>query len=171
MSFAARVLGGGTTGGGFVPVTRTYTSGSGNETPPVGATACLVTDQAGGAGAWNTGGEEPEFLGGGAGGEAVISTASLTGPFAWAVGAGSGGNSNLPGGNSSVTGNGVNLNARGGGVALVGGAGGIATGGSTNTTGGSASGGLGGTSPNTPNGDGGSFTGPGKSGLVSFAYT
>lgn len=178
MTFAARPLLAGTATG-FIPVTRTYTSGSGTETVPAGATKLVITDQGAGAAGYSN---LSNNFGGGAGGEAVRTITVAGGDvLAWAVGAGSASNSLQPGGNSSVSGTvaggAVNMVAQGGQRAGNGfGAGGVASGGDTNTTGGAAVFDVGGTSPYGPAyGNGGSgATIPGQAGqggIITFAYT
>lgn len=86
----------------FVPVTHTYTSGSGTETVPTGATNCTISVWAGGGGASSAGGGGAE--------ERVLSIAVTGGnTMAYAVGSGGGGgvqgvSQPTAGTNSTVTG-------------------------------------------------------------------
>lgn len=173
MTFAARTLGAGSAA--FVPVTRTYTSGSGTESAPLGATKVTITNQAAGAGGYFTL-TPSESLGGGAGGEGIKTVSVIGGnTLSYAVGSGSAANSNLPGGNSSVSGTvaggAVNMVAQGGGGAFAQN-GGPSSGGDTNITGGPGSGSSGGTSPYGVNyGNGGNSFQAGQGGIITFAYT
>ena len=176
----------------FTPVTNTYTSGSGNETVPSGATSLTLTVV--GAGGYG-GGSYSDFVsdvynsggGGGGAGYSTITRAVASGDWsttiAYSVGAFGGVSSTTTGsiaaGAVSLTGggggNGTSADSGSGGV---GGAGGSASGGSTNTSGsaggdGSASmssgnaGGAGGASGGTAYGYGGDgASAPGTSGAV-----
>lgn len=168
MTFAARTLQGGSA---FTPVTHTYTTGSGTESVPAGATQAVITVQGAGAGGYFT---FPSVqLGGGAGGEAIKTTSALPASFSYSVGAASAQNSDAPGGASTVSGGAVSLVANGGASAGDGGVGGTATGGDTNTTGGSRSGSTGGASPyGNGYGAGGSAIFPAaEGGIIVFAYS
>lgn len=132
-------------GGGFTPVTRTYTSGTGaTETVPTGATSVTITvDGGGGSGGYNS----SALGGGGGGGGRSVLTIAVTGgnTFTYTVGSSVAGRATngagTTGNASSVTGTpsggSVSMTANGGAGGQVnnGGAGGTATGGTTNTSG------------------------------------
>lgn len=129
----------------FVPVTRTYTSGTGaTETVPTGATLVVITvDGGGGAGGYNA----TTQGGGGGGGSQAIKTIAVAGgdTFTYTVGAsvtgrttqGSGSNGNASTVSGTVSGGSVSINAGAGlgGSFIAGNLGGTATGGDTNTDG------------------------------------
>lgn len=174
----------------FVPVTRTYTTGtSATETVPAGATSCNIRD----VGAGGAGGHDGTFLpgGGGSGGYALRSIAVTGGnTFTYTVGVGGAGNGDqvaggpgtastvsgtVAGGTVSMSGGGGN----GGGNNGAFGSGGTATGGTTNTAGnpGSASQ-TGGAAVYSTYGKGGDgnltsfgLGGAGGKGAVIFEYT
>jgi len=134
-------------GTAFTPVTRTYTTGSGTDTVPTGATQVVIEVTAGGGGG-SLGSATNGGAGGGGGGYA-IKTIAVTGgnTLSYAVGAagalrtGSAGAGN-PGSSSTVSGTvsggSVSISSTGGGGgggSGIGGAGGGASGGDTNTAG------------------------------------
>lgn len=154
--------------GGFAK-TNTYTSGSGTETIPNGATHVIITVNGGGGG----GGISNGGHGGGGGGAQCIKTLALTSSnwgqtFTYTVATIAGRKTNAGStatgnaGSASTVANGtfptsVSMNA-GAGVAgsnLADGAGGTATGGDTNTAGAAGSAGNGGQGAGTIGGAGG----------------
>jgi hypothetical protein len=176
----------------FTPVTNTYTSGSGNETVPTGASSLTLTVVgAGGTGgsSYTDSGSDIYNSGGGGGGAgySTITRAVASGDWsttvAYSVGTSGGVSSTTTGslaaGSVSLTGgggsSGTSADSGSGGA---GGAGGSASGGSTNTSGsaggnGSASsssgnpGGAGGASGGTAYGTGGDgASAPGTAGAV-----
>jgi hypothetical protein len=159
----------------FVPVTNTYTSGSGNETIPTGATSLTLTV----VGAGGTGGNSYVDFGsdiynsGGGGGGAGYSTITRAvvsgdwgGTIAYSVGTSGGASSTTTG---SVTAGAVSLTGGGGssgtsadsGSGGAGGAGGSASGGSTNTSGAAGGNGTASMSSGNPGGAGGASGGTG----------
>lgn len=157
----------------FTPVTNTYTSGSGNETVPTGATQLVLTVVgAGGSGGgsytdfgsdiYNSGG------GGGGAGYSTITRSVASGDWsttiAYSVGTSGGVSSTTTGslsaGAVSLTGggggNGTSANSGSGGA---GGAGGSASGGSTNTSGSAGGNGSLSSSSGNPGGAGGASGG------------
>ena len=166
----------------FTPVTRTYTSGSGTETIPTGASQVVIE-------VWGAGGSGGRgstlcvsiYGGGGGSGGYVKKTFSLTSgnagqTFNYSVGTGGAPNTGngLPGGNSTSSqgtfGTAFSLTAGGGAggtgqtVPFNGGTGGSATGGDVNTSGNPGQDGSLGTGGSAPNGGAGG-AGPVGSGL------
>ena len=133
-------------GGGFSPVTHVYTTGSGTETIPSGASQLIIAAWGGGGGGGNgSGGGEPDYGGGGGGGAYVAQTYSLTSSdwgktFTYVVGNGGAAMNN---GTASTVANGtygttVAFSAGGGtpgGIYEVTGVGGTPVGGTTLVTG------------------------------------
>lgn len=157
----------------FTPVTNTYTTGSGNETVPTGATSLTLTVVgAGGSGGasytdspsdiYNSGG------GGGGAGYSIITRAVASGDWsttiAYSVGTSGGVSSTTTGslsaGAVSLTGggggNGTSADSGSGGA---GGSGGTASGGSTNTSGSAGGNGSTSSSSGNPGGAGGASGG------------
>jgi hypothetical protein len=181
----------------FTPVVHAYTSGSGTETVPTGASTLVDTCWGGGG----AGEAKNVSVGSGGGGAAqFIKTLGVTGgnTLSYAIGVGgtalfSGFGAGTNGTDSTVSGtvSGGSISAdAGGGVAgsvSAGGAGGTATGGDTNTsgatgggigvgTGGTAGGTGGGTANNPPGGGGSGGMGSGSgfsggNGECEFSYT
>jgi len=157
----------------FTPVTNTYTSGSGNETVPSGATSLTLTVVgAGGSGGssytdfgsdiYNSGG------GGGGAGYSIITRAVASGDWsttiAYSVGTSGGVSSTTTGslsaGAVSLTGGGGNSGTSAGpSSGGDGGTGGTASGGSTNTTGSAGNPGSTSSSSGNPGGAGGASGG------------
>jgi hypothetical protein len=152
----------------FAPVTNTYTSGSGTETVPTGASQCVITAWGGGAcGAGVTGHGIP----GGGGGAQSIKTIAVTGGdtlsysvAAYELGTGSSlaGTGNPSTVTGTVAGGAVNMTANGGAGSL----GGAASGGDTNTSGGNASGMNGGAGANGGSGGSGGVSSGGSPGAA-----
>lgn len=157
----------------FTPVTNTYTSGSGNETVPTGASSLTLTVVgAGGSGGgsyvdfgsdiYNSGG------GGGGAGYSTITRAVASGDWsttvAYSVGTSGGVSSTTTG---SLAAGSVSLTGGGGGAGGsadsgsggAGGTGGTASGGSTNTSGSAGSSGSASSSSGNPGGAGGASGG------------
>lgn len=144
----------------FTPVTNDYTSGSGNETIPSGATSVTITADGGGTGGGRSSAiGANDATGGPGGGRAVLTRAVLVGEWgttlAYAVGAGGAssavrGIDGTAGGASTVTGT---LN--GGAISISAGQFTV-TGGDTNTAGSAGTTGNG-----TVNGNGGNGAGGG----------
>ena len=157
----------------FTPVTNTYTSGSGNETVPSGATSLTLTVVgAGGSGGgsytdfgsdiYNSGG------GGGGAGYSIITRAVASGDWsttiAYSVGTSGGVSSTTTG---SLSAGAVSLTGGGGGAGGSadsgsgggGGTGGTASGGSTNTSGSAGGSGTASMSSGNPGGAGGASGG------------
>lgn len=183
---------------GFVPITRTYDSGTAQtENQPPGAQQVVITTfgPGGGGARWNgtPNGENP--YGGGGGGYSQ-KTVLLSGTGSWTYTVGVGGDGALShgagngGGTTTVSGTSASMTANGGAGGTEvggGGTGGTASGGDTNTTGGDSTtttggncpnGGVGGSSSepgNAPGGGGGAGVngngGNGANGRVVFAYT
>lgn len=144
---------------GFVPITNTYNSGSGNETIPSGSQFLTCTADGGGGG----GAEGTSSARGGGGSARCIITNRPVLPAEWgtnlayvvgAVGVGkTGGTGNGTSGTAStitgtINGGALNMSAGGGAAGQTGGAGGgggTASGGDTNTSGSSTTTGTGGT--------------------------
>lgn len=165
--------------------TNTYTSGSGTETVPIGASfVAIYATGPGGSGA--SAGGVLQAGGGGGGGAYCVSTGiAVAGgqQFTFNVGAGGAGTSSSPsngnaGGTTTVNGTGVTMTANGGqgGVGSpggAGGAGGTASGGnSINNSGQSGSTGSGGNNGNGANGGnpGGGSPGGGSAGVNGNGY-
>ena len=131
----------------FSPVTNTYTTGSGTETVPSGASTVTISIWGGGGSGGITGALVTNVAGGGGGGGYSSKVVSVSGgqTFSYSVGAGGTGvsaNSNSAthtgnsGGSSTVSGSSVSMTATGGlGGGSSGGSGGGASGGTTNTSG------------------------------------
>ena len=157
----------------FTPVTNTYTSGSGNETVPSGATSLTLTVVgAGGSGGgsytdfgsdiYNSGG------GGGGAGYSIITRAVASGDWsttiAYSVGTSGGVSSTTTG---SLSAGAVSLTGGGGGAGGSadsgsgggGGTGGTSSGGSTNTSGSAGGSGTASMSSGNPGGTGGASGG------------
>lgn len=143
----------------YLGTSRTYTSGSGTETVPVGATSCVITAWGGGqGGGFATVGASME--GGGSGGYVKLTIAVLgSQTMTYAVGTGGAGESSqsngygVAGGSTTVSGTvfGGTVNiAAGGGTGS--GSGGSASGGDTNTSGNAGAGGAAGYGAGAPNG-------------------
>jgi hypothetical protein len=168
----------------FVPVTNDYTSGSGTENVPAGATLLTITMNGFGGDGFKNLVVGPPGTGGGGGGycQKVALAVSAGQSFSWS----------FPSGNATVTSASpvVSLLANRGTNGSAGGAGGTASGGDTNTTGGSGSSPTGGSSPNgggvqttlggsgnAPGGGGagetstGGSAGLGANGRIRFAFT
>lgn len=169
----------------FSARTVTYTSGSGTETVPYGATSCIIDVWAGGGGGQKA--SPSDGTGGGAGGYSRKTVAVSGGQtFSYSVGAGGAGKITTNGvgadGNNSTVSSAapsvsITCNKGLGGTP---GTGGTASGGDTNTTGGNgtitAGGTAGGTSGNNAGDGGRGNIGAGNgvdghSGEIRFAYS
>lgn len=129
----------------FSPVTHTYTSGSGTETVPTGATSVTISAWGGGGSGGATDVLSTNIAGGGGGGGYASKTVSVTGGQTFSYSIGNGGTGVVPtftavngnaGAATTVSGGSVSISAGGGSAGgVAGGAGGTASGGSTNTSG------------------------------------
>jgi hypothetical protein len=159
----------------FTPVTNTYTSGSGNETVPTGASSLTLTVVgAGGTGgsSYTDSGSDIYNSGGGGGGAgySTITRAVASGDWsttvAYSVGTSGGVSSTTTG---SLAAGSVSLTGGGGGAGGsadsgsggAGGTGGTASGGSTNTSGSTGGNGSASSSSGNPGGAGGASGGTG----------
>ena len=168
----------------FTPVTNTYTSGSGNETVPTGASSLTLTV----VGAGGTGGSSySDFVGdvynsgggGGGAGYSTITRAVALGDWsttvAYSVGTSGGVSSTTTG---SLAAGSVSLTGGGGGAGGsadsgsggAGGTGGTASGGSTNTSGSTGGNGSASSSSGNPGGAGGASGGTGYGTGADGAY-